>query len=101
MNAPQPSAPSGRPLIDLVVDGHRAEPVEVSGSRALVHCAVPLKPDQRVRVVLRALDTVVRTHARVTMAKYEMPKEGPRYRVELVFEGDTSAIEKLVAEQQP
>jgi len=72
----------------------------VSGSRALVLCAVSLKPDQRVRIVIRAHDTVLRTQARVTSAKYEMPKEGPRYRVELAFEGDTSAIEKLVAERQ-
>ncbi len=58
-----------------------------------------LKPDQRVRVVLRANGTVLRASARVTTAKYEIPKEGPRYRVELAFEGDTSAIEKLVADR--
>lgn len=98
MNVPHPATASPRPHIDLVVDGHRTDLIEVSGLRALVHCTMSLKPDQRVRVVLRAQDTVLRTQARVITAKYEMPKDGPRYRVELAFEGDVSAIEKLVAE---
>jgi hypothetical protein len=96
MNAPHPAPGPARPSIDFLVDGHRADLVEVSGSHALVHCAMSLKPDQRVRVVLRANGSVLRAQARVTAAKYEMPKEGPRYRVELAFEGDTSAIERFV-----
>jgi hypothetical protein len=97
MNVPHPAPIPGRPSIDLVVDGHLADLVEVSGVKALVHCQMSLKPDQRVRVVLRSHGTVLRAQARVTAAKYEMPKEGPRYRVELAFEGDTDAIEKFVA----
>ena len=96
MNAPLHS-PSPRPSIDLVVDGHRAELLEVSASHAVVYSQMALKPEQRVRIVLRANDTVLRTHARVTLAKYQMPKEGPRYRVELAFDGDTEALEKFVA----
>jgi len=99
MKAPHPAPAPGHPSIDFVVDGHRADLVEVSGSHALLHCSLSLKPDQRVRVVLKVDGTVIRAHARVTAAKFEMPKEGPRYRVELAFEGDTSAIEKLVAER--
>jgi|CXWL01.1.fsa_nt_gi hypothetical protein len=98
MKAPPLTNPPARPSIDLVVDGHRADLVEVSGSHATVHCAMSLKPDQRVRVVLRGTSTVLRAHARVTAARFEMPKEGPRYCVELAFEGDTTAIEKLVQE---
>jgi hypothetical protein len=97
MNAPHP-APIPRPSIDLVVDGHHADLVEVSGAKAVVHCAMSLKPDQRVRVVLRAQERVLRAQARVTAATYEMPKEGARYRVELMFEGDTAAVEKFVAD---
>ena len=99
MSVPDPASPARPPAIDIVVDGHRAALVEVSSSRALMYCTVALRPEQKVRVVLRGSGTVVRTQARVTLAKYEMPKEGPRYRVELAFEGDTSAIEKLVTEQ--
>jgi hypothetical protein len=96
MNVPQPLSSSG-PSIDVVVDGHRAELVEVSSTRALVHSVRTLKPEQRVRVVLRSNGgAVLRAQARVTSAKFEIPKEGPRYRVELAFEGDTEALEKFL-----
>jgi hypothetical protein len=99
MNASDPASPAPPPAIDIVVDGHRADLLEMSSSRALMYCTMTLRPEQKVRVVLRSNGSVVRAQARVTLAKYEMPKEGPRYRVELAFEGDTSAIEKLVTEQ--
>jgi hypothetical protein len=101
MNVPRPSPIPHRPALDFAVDGHRADLVEVTGATAIVHCAMSLKPDQRVRVVLRAQDRVLRAQARVTAAKYEMPKEGARYRVELMFEGDTAAIEQFVAGSTP
>lgn len=97
MNVPNPAPDSLRPSIEFLVDGHRAQPIEVSGTRALVHSELVLKPEQRVRVVLRANGVVLRAQARVTTAKFELPKEGARYRVELIFEGDTAAIEKFLA----
>ncbi len=97
MNAPQSTSAPKHPVIDVVVDGHRATLVEATTSRALVYCEKPLKPEHRVRVVLRADKTVVRMRAMVSSAKFEMPKEGPRYSVELVFEGDTDELGKLLA----
>ena len=90
-------SPSGeqKPQFDLVVDGHRAQFVELSGEKAVVLSTMQLKPDQRVRVALRSSDEVVRTHARVESAKFEMPKEGARYRVVLQFE-DAAVIAKLL-----
>ncbi len=98
MSVPPPQ-PTGQPDLEFVVDGHRADPIELSGERALVYCPVSLKPEQRVRVVLRTKGGVLRTQARVTFAKFEMPKEGARYRVELMFEGDSAAIGKLLTGQ--
>lgn len=97
MNASQGSHAAKHPSIDVVVDGHRATLAEVSASKALVYCEKQLKPEHRVRVVLRANGTVVRIRATVTSAKFEMPREGPRYRVELVFDGDTAGLEKILA----
>lgn len=66
----------------------------MSSERAVVHSSMQLKPDQRVRVALRIDGNVLRTHAKVASAKFEMPKEGARYRVELLFE-DAAAIAQV------
>jgi hypothetical protein len=78
------------------VDGHHVTVLELSTVRALIISDSVLKPDQRVRVVLRADGETLRIAARVAAAQFEMPKEGPRYRGELTFEGDTSALGELL-----
>ncbi len=70
--------------------------IELSTVRALVVSEGVLKPDQRVRVAVRFEGQALRIAARVVAAKFEMPKEGPRYRGELSFEGDTSALAALL-----
>ncbi len=93
------SAPSAARLADveLLIDGHRSVLSAYTEGHAVVFCPVSVKVEQRVRILLRRQGDIVRTHARVESAWFEMPKDGPRYKVELSFDGDLSEVTRICA----
>ena len=81
--------------IDVRVNGHQAELVDVSTIGAQVIATVALKPNQRVRLVLSDTHGAVRCAAVVTWAALEIvPRGGPRYRAGLEFlDANTTALD--------
>lgn len=70
---------------ELFVDGHRASIIDMSRIGAQVTLARPLRPYQRVRIVLGADADTYRCTAAVAWSRYELPrgKAGGHYRVGL------------------
>lgn len=97
-HSPTSTAPSARLAdIEILLDGQRSLLAEYADGHAVVYSPVSVKVEQRVRILLRRQGEVVRTHARVESAWFEMPKDGPRYKVALSFDGDLSQVTRICA----
>lgn len=76
------------------VDGSTATLVDLSTLGAQVVAAAPLKPQQRVRVVLSDASAVVKLAAAVAWASFEMPRGLSQYRAGLEFtDAQSDAVE--------
>ena len=79
--------------IEIALDGRPAYLIDLSPGGAQVLTALALKPGQRVRLALPAGARPLRCSATVQWAKFEMPREGPRYRAGVkLLDADASAI---------
>ena len=68
----------------VIIDGNPASVVDISMVGAQVISATALRPNQRIRMLLDA-DQSVRFNANVAWASFELPLEGPRYRAGIQF----------------
>jgi hypothetical protein len=68
----------------VIIDGNPASVVDISMVGAQVISATALRPNQRIRMLLDA-DESVRFNANVAWATFELPLEGPRYRAGIQF----------------
>lgn len=76
------------------VDGSFATIVDLSTLGAQVLCATPLKPQQRVRILLGDDLGIVKCSASVAWASFEIPKGVSRYRAGVEFnDAEASTID--------
>jgi hypothetical protein len=76
------------------VDGVMATVVDLSRHGAQILCPIPLKPQQRVRMILGDDLGLAKFSASVAWASFEIPKGVSRYRAGVEFnDADTSAID--------
>ena len=76
------------------VDGVMATVVDLSRHGAQILCAVPLKPQQRVRMILGDDLGLAKFSASVAWASFEIPKGVSRYRAGVEFnDAEASAID--------
>ena len=86
-----------REHVDVTLDGRPARLIDLSQGGAQLVATVAVKPQQRVRVSMRTIETRVRLSATVQWAQFEMPAEGPRYRAGVRFaEADAEAIRSFI-----
>jgi hypothetical protein len=81
--------------VDIAVDGNAATLVDLSRVGAQVVTDTPVKPNQRVRMMLSDPVGVVRFNASVAWARFEISAgNGPRYRAGLDFvDADGQAVD--------
>ena len=83
--------------MEILVDGKPGTLVNLSLVGAQLVTTASVKPTQRVRVALIDPQGTIRGGATVVWATFEMPKEGPRYRVGLDFvHPNTAALEAYI-----
>ena len=76
------------------VDGAFATIVDLSTLGAQILCATPLKPQQRVRIILGDDLGIVKCSASVAWASFEIPKGVSRYRAGVEFnDAEASTID--------
>lgn len=76
------------------VDGVIATVVDLSRIGAQILCAAPLKPQQRVRMILGDNLGLVKFSASVAWASFEIPKGKSRYRAGIEFQdAEASAVD--------
>jgi hypothetical protein len=76
------------------VDGVIATIVDLSRIGAQILCPSPLKPQQRVRMILGDDLGLVKFSASVAWASYEIPKGKPRYRAGVEFnDAEASSVD--------
>lgn len=76
------------------VDGAFATIVDLSTLGAQIVCATPLKPQQRVRIILGDDLGIVKCSASVAWASFEIPKGVSRYRAGVEFnDAEASTID--------
>ena len=76
------------------VDGTFATIVDLSTLGAQILCATPLKPQQRVRIILGDDLGLVKCSASVAWASFEIPKGVSRYRAGVEFnDAEASTID--------
>ena len=76
------------------VDGVMATVVDLSRYGAQILCPIPLKPQQRVRMILGDDLGLAKFSASVAWASFEIPKVCPRYRAGVEFnDAEVSAID--------
>jgi hypothetical protein len=86
------------PGLEVLIDGNPAVLIDASASGLQVVSPTILKPNQRVRVTLPPAAGALRIASGVAWARFEMPREGPRYRAGIqFFEADTAAIIRWIA----
>jgi hypothetical protein len=76
---------SMRDDLDVMLDGRPARLIDLSQGGAQVLTPVIVRPQQRVRIALRAADTRLRLSGTVQWASFEMLVDGPRYRAGVQF----------------
>jgi len=72
----------------IVIDGQSATVLDISTRGAHIISLAPVKPRQRVRVLLREGDRPLTGVA--VWVHFELPDEGPRYRAGLEFASSAS-----------
>ena len=70
-------------MVEIVIDEHPANLLDISATGALVVSPSSLKPRQRIRVILRTGERPLT--AIVVWVHFELPHEGPRYRAGIEF----------------
>ena len=106
--APRPSrrAPRGKPTPNTIftVNGEPVDVVDISGLGAQVIAHHALRPNQRVRIVIRWHDEVNQLHfeGSIAWAQYELPPPGGAcYRVGLEFlKADPEVLEQFCADRR-
>jgi hypothetical protein len=79
---------------EIQLDGALAKLVDLSVCGAQVISAQPLKPQQRIRIVLADDLGIVRVNAAVAWASFEIPKGVTRYRAGIEFkDAEAKAVE--------
>jgi hypothetical protein len=83
---------------EILVDGNRANLVDLSARGAQLLTPTILKPNQRVRVSLSDDAATFRSSATVVWAAFEIPKgTGPRYRAGLEFiDPDAASLDAYI-----
>jgi hypothetical protein len=76
----------------VALDGNPVTLVDLSVQGAQVLSPLTMRPNQKVRVTLPDQPRPLRLNAWVKWAKFEMPKEGARFRAGLLFEGAEPGI---------
>ena len=74
----------------VFLDGEPATLLDISTTGAALVSAVPLKPQQPVRVTLREGDRPL--SGTTIWVQFELPRDGPRYRAGIEFVGSDAAI---------
>jgi len=82
----------------IVIDGQSATVLDISTRGAHIISLAPVKPRQRVRVLLREGDRPLTGVA--VWVHFELPDEGPRYRAGLEFASSASpTLEEYISER--
>jgi hypothetical protein len=86
---------------ELQVDGALAKIVDLSTMGAQILSQAPLRPQQRVRITLADDLGLVKFHASVAWASFEIPKGVSRYRAGLEFkDAETGAVDAFCRRHQ-
>jgi hypothetical protein len=86
---------------ELQVDGALAKIVDLSTIGAQILSQTPLRPQQRVRVTLADDLGIVKFHAAVAWASFEIPKGVSRYRAGLEFkDAEAGAVDAFCKRHQ-
>jgi len=81
----------------VTLDGNPATLVDISLTGAHIVSALPVKPQQRVRVSLRDGDRALTGTA--VWVQLELPQDGPRYRAGVRFvPSDSAALAEFISE---
>lgn len=87
--------------VEVQIDGGLARLIDLSTMGAQIVSAIPLKPTQKLRLILADDLGVVRVNASVAWASIELPKGVVRYRGGLEFkEPETKAIDAFCKRHQ-
>jgi hypothetical protein len=86
---------------EVQIDGALAKIVDLSTMGAQILSQTPLRPQQRVRLTLADDLGVVKFHAAVAWASFEIPKGVSRYRAGLEFkDAETGAVDAFCKRHQ-
>lgn len=87
--------------VEAQVDGAIATVVDLSRIGAQILCSAPLKPQQRVRIILGDDLGLMKFSASVAWASFEIPKGKSRYRAGVEFQdAEASAIDAFCKRHQ-
>ena len=82
----------------ILIDGQSATVLDISTKGAHILSMAPVKPRQRVRVLLREGDRPLTGVA--VWVHFELPEEGPRYRAGIEFASSASqALSEYISER--